>query len=207
VLVPPQPMQCMPHMRHTLTSHSSTRPLQASKQTFGETVGAEKPLPGSEVYKGAVVGNRTLFLNSMSRPIHPNETIRGCGFHHVAIGTRNWDASMRFYTEGLGFTPRIEWGEAPKRGVMLDTGDGNYLEIFERDADWTVAATEANVLHFCLRTTNVVEALERARAAGAEVTVEPTVPTPFTALGLKTCIAFFKGPDGEVVEFFECDDL
>jgi glyoxylase I family protein len=143
----------------------------------------------------------------MSRPIHSNEVIRGCGFHHIAIGTHDWDASRRFYIEGLGFSPRADWGEAPRRATLLDTGDGNYLEIFERDADWSAVSGEGNVLHFCLRTTSCDDAVERARAVGAVVTVEPKVPVPFTGLGLKTRIAFVQGPDGESIEFFESDDL
>lgn len=137
-----------------------------------------------------------------------NKVIAGCGFHHVAIRTANWEASLRFYTQGLGFNQKITWGEAPRRAVMLDTGDGNYLEIFERDAiEGGPDDNRASILHFALRATNCEEALEKARAAGAEVTLEPKIPEPFTQLGLKTKIAFIKGPDGEIVEFFESDAL
>ena len=137
-----------------------------------------------------------------------NNTISGCGFHHVAIRTARWDESIRFYTEGLGFNQKITWGEAPRRAVMLDTGDGNYLEIFERDAiEGGPDDDRASILHFALRADDCEAAVERARAAGAEVTLEPKVPEPFTLLGLKTKIAFIKGPDGEIVEFFESENL
>ncbi len=137
-----------------------------------------------------------------------NKIIAGSGFHHVAIRTANWDASIRFYTEGLGFNQKITWGEAPRRAVMLDTGDGNYLEIFERDAiENGPDDNRASILHFALRATDCEAAVESARAAGAEVTLEPKVPEPFTKMGLKTKIAFIKGPDGEIVEFFESDSL
>lgn len=137
-----------------------------------------------------------------------NQIIPGCGFHHVAIRTAKWDESLQFYTQGLGFTVRIEWGEAPRRAVMLDTGDGNYLEIFEREPIANGPSDDASaILHFALRASDVEAATERARASGAVVTLEPKVPEPFTALGLKTKISFVKGPDGEIVEFFESDEL
>jgi catechol 2,3-dioxygenase-like lactoylglutathione lyase family enzyme len=45
---------------------------------------------------------------------------------------RDFDRSVAFYTDVLGFTKKIEWGQKPGRAVMLDTGDGNYFELFER---------------------------------------------------------------------------
>ena len=44
--------------------------------------------------------------------------------------TADFDATMRFYTEGFGFRPAVRWGEGDGRAVLLDTGDGNYLEVF-----------------------------------------------------------------------------
>jgi glyoxylase I family protein len=135
-----------------------------------------------------------------------NTKIAGCGFHHVAIRVVDWEKSLRFYLDGLGFTKKIEWSEAPKRGALLDTGDGNYLEIFERESapdPATVGSAEPNILHLCFRADDCAAALEQARAAGGEVTVEPMQPAPFEAIGLKAIVAFVKGPDGEIVEFFE----
>ena len=55
------------------------------------------------------------------------------GFHHIAFRTPDWDGAMKFWRDGLGFSPKLEWGEAPNRAAMLDLGDGNYFEIFERE--------------------------------------------------------------------------
>jgi len=127
-----------------------------------------------------------------------NRVIGGGGFHHVAIRVHDFDASVKFYTEVLGFTERVRWGEGNGRGILLDTGDGNYLEIFAGGAPGT--KPEGAFLHLALRTDNVDKAIEVARAAGMEVTVEPkdvslgTVPAR---------IAFFKGPDGEIIELFQ----
>lgn len=135
-----------------------------------------------------------------------NQKISGCGFHHIAIRTTNWDKSIRFYCDGLGFVEKISWGQAPTRAVMLDTGDGNYLEIFEREEASTLSG-EPNLLHLCLRTDDCKAAVETARAAGAEVKTEPLVPDVFTKMGLETMIAFVSGPDGEIIEFFQSREL
>jgi glyoxylase I family protein len=135
-----------------------------------------------------------------------NQKIAGCGFHHVAIWTSNWEKSLDFYINGLGFNQKIIWGEEGSRGVMLDTGDGNYLEIFERDpAKQTVG--EGSLLHLCFRSESVENAFKTAILAGGKEKLAPTVPDPFTKLGLTTKIAFIEGPDGEIVEFFESPDL
>ena len=131
-----------------------------------------------------------------------NTVLGGGGFHHIAMKVKDFDAVKDFYVKVLGFTEKITWGEGDKRAVMLDTGDGNYLEIFAGGLEETEG--RGAVLHFALRTGNCDEALERARAAGVEVTMEPKdvtissqpVPTPVR-------IAFFKGPAGEVVELFQ----
>jgi len=127
-----------------------------------------------------------------------NRVIGGGGIHHAAIRVHDFDASVKFYTEVLGFTERVRWGEGDKRGILLDTGDGNYLEIFAGGAPGP--KPEGAFLHLALRTDDVDAAIEVARAAGMEVTVEPKD----VSLGpVQARVAFFKGPDGEIIEFFQ----
>jgi glyoxylase I family protein len=127
-----------------------------------------------------------------------NRVIGGGGFHHVAIRAHDFDASVKFYTEVLGFAERVRWGEGNGRGILLDTGDGNYLEIFAGGAPGP--KPEGAFLHLALRTDNVDAAIEVARRAGMEVTVEPKG----VSLGpVPARIAFFKGPDGEIIELFQ----
>lgn len=132
-----------------------------------------------------------------------NRAIGGGGFHHIAMRVSDFDASVWFYTQVLGMTERVCWGEGSKRAIMLDTGDGNYIELFAGGSK--EPRPEGMILHFALRTDNCDAALERARAAGMQVTMEPKnveipsiPPTPVR-------IAFCKGPDGEVIEFFQND--
>ena len=130
-----------------------------------------------------------------------NKKIRGCGFHHLSMKVRDLDASVRFYTKGLGFVKRFSWGEGSRRTVLLDTGDGNYFEISQGDPE--EVPPEGIFRHIALRTDDCVAALEAARAAGAEVTVEPRDVTLSTEPPIPIRIAFFKGPDGELIELFQ----
>lgn len=131
-----------------------------------------------------------------------NQTIGGGGFHHVAIRAYDFDASIQFYTEALGFTKKIAWGEGEKRAIMLDAGDGNYLEIFANGKN--EPKPEGAIIHFALRTNDCDAAIERARSAGAEVTIEPkSLDIPSEPHTTPVRIAFCKGPDGEIIEFFQ----
>jgi len=142
---------------------------------------------------------------------HSNPILKNGGIHHVALCTADFERSVSFYTEVLGCKPKMLWGEAGKRGVMMDVGDGNYVEVFEREHAAEQPA-EARLLHFCLRCHNLDEVVERVRKAGMAVTVEPAdVPIDNEAQGGKPQItlrlAFFTGPDGEIIELMQCEDL
>ena len=130
-----------------------------------------------------------------------NKKIKGCGFHHVFMKVGDLEKSLKFYTEALGFVEKASWGQGPGRMVLLDTGDGNYFEISQGDPE---QIKEGGLfLHVALRTDDCDAAIEAARAAGAEVTIEPKdVNIPATPT-LPVRIAFFKGPDGEVIELFQ----
>ena len=96
-----------------------------------------------------------------------------------------------------------EFGSPERKIILLDMGDGSHMELFAPTADSpTVDSPTANdpVTHIALATTDTRSALEHVRQAGYEVTMEPKD----VALGdLKATIAFFKGPNGEVIEFFQ----
>jgi glyoxylase I family protein len=130
-----------------------------------------------------------------------NQTIAGGGFHHLSMRVVDLAASIAFYTEGLGCAIKATWGQADRRTVLLDTGDGNYLELSGGAATPPQAGT--TIAHFALRTTDCDRAVEAARAAGAEVTVEPKDVMLPADPPIPARIAFCKGPDGELIEFFQ----
>lgn len=134
-----------------------------------------------------------------------NQVIAGLGTHHIAIQTTDYDASVKFYTEVMGMTEVVGFENQGRRVVILDIGDGSHMELFEPipGSQPSNDATGNIVFHFALQTTDIESALERVRAAGMEITVELRT----VDLGaLNVSLAFFKGPSGEVVEFFQVNN-
>ena len=131
-----------------------------------------------------------------------NSVIGGGGFHHISMHVQDMDKSVSFY-EKLGFTVQFTWGPEDRRTALLDSGDGNYLEISPGESDGF--NPNGLIRHLAFRTDDCDVAIAAARAAGAEITTEPK---PATLWGPPTPIrvAFCKGPDGEVIEFFEDEE-
>lgn len=124
------------------------------------------------------------------------------GFHHAALKVANLDAVVAFYKQGLGLTEKIAWGEGNSRAVLLDCGNGNYIEVFAGGAGGSVP--EGLVMHLALRTSDCDGALARAVAAGAVVTMAPKdVTIPSTPQPTPVRIAFCRGLAGEIIEFFQ----
>lgn len=129
-----------------------------------------------------------------------NQAMAGLGCHHIAIQTRDWDASEKFYIEVMGMEKTVEFIGGGRRIALLDIGDGSHLELFEPTADLEDTAANDTLTHFALTTTDITAALERVRAAGMEITREAT---DVNLGGMNVTIAFFTGPSGEVIEFFQ----
>lgn len=126
------------------------------------------------------------------------------GFHHVALKTRDWDRTLRFYCDVLGCTPKVTWQDAPQRAAMLELPGGNYVEVFEDLAYHP--NPDGAIVHFAFRTDRIEAVAEKVRAFGARITLEPkslTIPNK-TALGpVPVTILFCEGPNGEIVEFLQ----
>lgn len=144
-----------------------------------------------------------------------NTTIGGGGFHHIALRAYDFDKTLDFYINGLGFQKKHGWGEDGRskgepdsRAAMLDTGDGNYLEVFAGGKGQPEDVPEGALLHFAIRSQDIPGTTERARAHGAVVTMEPKKVTPaHSERPLEFHISFVRGPNGEVIEFFDNAEL
>ena len=139
-------------------------------------------------------------------------------FHHVALRATDFDRTVKFYTEGLGFKVHYEFAVPGRidRAAFLDAGDGRYIEIFGPDS--TVQSegrrrnpgeerTEGALLHFCLRVADTDAAYARALAAGAESRVAPRTSILNQNPLVEVRIAFVTGPDGEAIEFLQSAQL
>lgn len=130
-----------------------------------------------------------------------NEIIKGMGFHHIALKAKDYDASLKFYTEGLGMKFYTQWGEGDSRICMLDLGDGSILELFAGGND--EAEVNNKYIHFAMKVDDVDAAYNTALAAGAKPKIAPKV-APLTSAPVRLTLncAFVYGPSGEELEFF-----
>ena len=135
-----------------------------------------------------------------------NSIIKGCGAHHIAVQTRDWEASIRLYQEVLGMEIAAQWEASSPPGrkiALLDMGDGSHMELFgplETTPAPGSPAPNDPITHIALATTDARGAIEHVRQAGYEVTVEPK---DIQLGALQVTIAFFRGPSGESIEFFQ----
>ena len=129
-----------------------------------------------------------------------NKHVAGGGIHHIALQTTDWDASLKLYKDILGMTETTRFQNAEGQTILLlDAGDGSHVELFEPLSS-APTSDNAHFFHLAIATTNARAATQRVREAGYEITVEPK---DLTLGELDVTISFFKGPNGEVLEFFE----
>lgn len=120
------------------------------------------------------------------------------GIHHVSLKcgtTKEFEKAKDFYLDVLGFAPVREWPE----GIMIDSGNG-LLEIF---CNGPGVKSKGAVRHIAFGTDDVDGVIEKVKAAGYEVFIEPNdivirSDPPFPAR-----MAFCYGPLGEELEFFQ----
>ena len=120
------------------------------------------------------------------------------GIHHVSLKcgtTKEFEKAKDFYLDVLGFAPVREWPE----GIMIDSGNG-LLEIFSNGPG---VKSIGAVRHIAFGTDDVDGVIEKVKAAGYEVFIEPNdivirSDPPFPAR-----MAFCYGPLGEELEFFQ----
>ena len=130
-----------------------------------------------------------------------NKKIPNVGVHHLALSAADYDKSIKFYTEGLGFEVVASWGEGTGRAALLDIGNGSHFEIFANGN--ANAPKDVKFVHFALATSDPDLAYSNALAAGATSQMEPKSLEIPANPPMPVRIAFVVGPDGEVLEFFK----
>lgn len=138
-----------------------------------------------------------------------NSIIENCGVTHIALNASDFERSLRFYTEALGFTVYRRWGKPEERMIaLLDTGDGSYIELFSNGVpSGEVDTKQAGAFaHLAFHVKDTDAAYERAMAYGAESHIAPKYATLASEPPIHVRLAFVKGPDGEQLEFFQVLD-
>ena len=131
-----------------------------------------------------------------------NRKIPNASVHHIAFAVSAFDKSKKFYTEGLGFTVHAEWLEGEDtRACLLDIGNGSCFELFSNGS--SAPQQNEKVVHVALSTSDPDAAYNAALAAGATTHMEPTDLTIPSSPAMPVRIAFVKGLDGELLEFFK----
>jgi len=114
--------------------------------------------------------------------------------HHIAISTPNLSRLVSFYTDVLGLPKAGRIGDGT---TFIDIG-GTRLELTEKkDATRAQAEGCKGLLHVAFEVDDIQKTCEAFKAKG----VEFHVPAKEARPGL--WVAFFKDPDGNVLEFFQ----
>lgn len=132
-----------------------------------------------------------------------NPIISGCGLHHIAIQCHNLEQSLQLYRDVLGMPITLEFTIGCKV-ALVDIGDGCCIELlgptFEGPVAEIIPSPFHPLLHIALTTTDTRGSIEIVRQAGYSITMEPK---NVDLNGLPVTNAFFRGPDGEIIEFFQ----
>jgi len=124
------------------------------------------------------------------------------GLHHVSITVKDFDTTVELYTKGFGFKKGAAWAKGTdERAIMLDMGDGAFLEVFSGRAD--TPHTDGIFAHIALSSDDCDADFQRAVAAGAGVQTKPMNVSLPSDPPIPVRIAFVKGFDGELIEFFQ----
>ena len=144
----------------------------------------------------------------MRRGLNPK--LGGGGIHHVAVEARDLGASLAFYVGALGCVERLRFQEPGHTVVMLDAGDGTYVELFSpteagpEPAGGPMPGGPA-LFHLALRVADCDDATRRAVEAGAAL---EEGPSDFVLEGdppVPCRYSFVRGPGGESVELIAID--
>ena len=91
--------------------------------------------------------------------------------------------------------------------LPLEGRSGPWVQAEGRRRRPDEAATEGALLHFCLRVADVAASYARALAAGGVSRVAPRIAALGGEPPAEVHIAFITGPNGEVIEFLNSEQL
>jgi catechol 2,3-dioxygenase-like lactoylglutathione lyase family enzyme len=130
-------------------------------------------------------------------------TTKRKGIHHVCLKTADLARTVAFYMEGLGARFVVEWGKdgGSDHAVLVDLGDGDFLEIFESPESFP----EGRWQHVAVRTEDIEQSVRRAELAGGIPRGQPRdadIPARSGEI-IRMRFCFVDAPGGESIEFIE----
>jgi catechol 2,3-dioxygenase-like lactoylglutathione lyase family enzyme len=193
--------------------------LNRRKLLTGMLVSGATAAPMADVYAATL----------RATPTQTNSVLGAGGMHHTAIRTRDWDRTLMFYQQVLGFHVKLAWQEVlgsmderlgadasrprNQRWAYLASGDETCIEVFE-DANFNPPPPGTDptntpgspIVHVGIRTSRLDHVWETARAFGAKLGDGPTAYTLHTTSGqgpIVVRLCFIQGPSGEWIELIE----
>ena len=121
------------------------------------------------------------------------------GVHHVSLkaqGAEEFQRVLDFYQQVLDCPLIRHWGQGDSQGAMLDLGN-TILEVTSNGTE----RGKGFFAHLAFATDDVDGMVERLRAAGCPVLVQPVDKNLGGNYPIR--IAFCAGPIGEELEFFQ----
>jgi len=119
----------------------------------------------------------------------------------VALTSRDYERSVKFYCEGLGIEPAAIWNNDGGRALILNMGNAT-LELFDEKQAEVIDQLEAEKrvsgqIRFALQVPDLKTAMERLLAHGATL-VHPPVMTPWGDHNVR-----LQDPDGMQITLFQ----
>lgn len=116
------------------------------------------------------------------------------GVHHYCIRVPDFEKSLKFYTQALGYKIKLLW----QNGAMLILPDGAVLEVFRKENP----DQKTGYRHIALATDYVDEVYKNALESGCKPLIAPKDIVIEAQPPMKARIAFIIDPSGEEIELF-----
>jgi methylmalonyl-CoA/ethylmalonyl-CoA epimerase len=122
----------------------------------------------------------------------------------IALTSRDFERSVKFYSEGLGIEPAALWNNDGGQAMMLDLGRAS-LELFDEKQAEVIDNLEAGKrvsgqIRLALQVPDLQTAMERLLAHGA-ILVHPPVTTPWGDINVR-----LQDPDGMQITLFQAPE-
>ena len=136
----------------------------------------------------------------MSTP-NPNDPVFEL---RVALTVRDFERSVKFYSEGLGIEPAAIWNNDGGQALMLNMGNAT-LEVFDERQAEVIDQLEAGErvsgqIRFALQVPDLNAAMQRLLAHGATLVHEPIL-TPWGDYNVR-----LQDPDGMQITLFQVSE-